>query len=104
MPRNRPVPAGTDAYVRRRHETRPETPLVSFVVPVINEEDVIDPFLNDTGAVLDPLGLPYEYVFIDADRQDPPDLIPRILGGWRAGSNRRPSGPHGGGRIPGKAA
>ncbi len=124
-------------YLRRRVETRPEAPLISIVVPVFNEEDVIDHFLNDTRAVLDPLGLPYEYVFIDdgsqdntanlisghldgglpgrliglsrnfgkeaalsaglehakgdvvviidVDLQDPPDLIPRMFDGWRAG-------------------
>ncbi|WP_346892358.1 glycosyltransferase family 2 protein [uncultured Roseibium sp.] len=124
-------------YLRRRHETRPEAPLISIVVPVFNEEDVIDHFLTDTRAVLDPLGLPYEYVFIDdgsrdntanlisgkldgglpgrlvglsrnfgkeaalsaglehargdvviiidVDLQDPPELIPRMLDGWRAG-------------------
>ena len=43
-------------YLRRRVETRPEAPLISIVVPVFNEEDVIDHFLNDTRAVLDPLG------------------------------------------------
>ncbi len=124
-------------YLRRRVEARPEVPLISIVVPVFNEEDVIDHFLNDTRAVLDPLGLPYEYVFIDdgsrdntanlisghldgglpgrliglsrnfgkeaalsaglehakgdvvviidVDLQDPPDLIPRMFDGWRAG-------------------
>lgn len=124
-------------YLRRRHETRPAAPLISIVVPVFNEEDVIDHFLTDTRAVLDPLGLPYEYVFIDdgsrdntanlvsdrlkaglpgrlvglsrnfgkeaalsaglehargdviviidADLQDPPELIPQMLDGWRAG-------------------
>ncbi|MBD1549156.1 glycosyltransferase family 2 protein [Labrenzia aggregata] len=124
-------------YLRRRVEARPDTPLISIVVPVFNEEDVIDHFLTDTRAVLDPLGLPYEYVFIDdgsrdntanllseklnaglsgrlvglsrnfgkeaalsaglehatgdviviidVDLQDPPDLIPRMLDGWRAG-------------------
>ncbi|WP_235988075.1 glycosyltransferase family 2 protein [Roseibium aggregatum] len=134
---NEMIEKDSTPYLRRRVEARPDTPLISIVVPVFNEEDVIDHFLTDTRAVLDPLGLPYEYVFIDdgsrdntanllseklnaglsgrlvglsrnfgkeaalsaglehatgdviviidVDLQDPPDLIPRMLDGWRAG-------------------
>lgn len=124
-------------YIGRRAEARPATPLISIVVPAYNEAEVLDHFLTDTRTVLDPMGLPYEYVFIDdgsrdetasiiashlegglpgrlvalsrnfgkeaaltaglahakgdvvvvidADLQDPPELIPQMIDGWRAG-------------------
>jgi glycosyltransferase involved in cell wall biosynthesis len=111
--------------------------MLSVIVPVFNEEDVIVHFLKATRPVLDQTGLSYEYVFIDdgsrdrtadilsrelktglpgrllalsrnfgkeaalsagleaakgdiaviidADLQDPPELILQMLDGWRAG-------------------
>lgn len=130
-------PSKSQVYIARRAENRPETPLISIIVPVFNETEVIEHFLRETGAVLEPLQLPFEYVFvddgsrdntadlisehlqnglpgrlvglsrnfgkeaalsaglehakgdvvviIDADLQDPPQLIPQMIDGWRAG-------------------
>jgi glycosyltransferase involved in cell wall biosynthesis len=131
-----PKPA-TEIYVNRRECSRPKAPLLSVVVPVYNEEEVIRHFLQATRPVLEKTGLAYEYVFIDdgsrdrtadilsqelagglpgrllglsrnfgkeaalsagleaargdiaviidADLQDPPELILQMLDGWRAG-------------------
>ena len=124
-------------YVCRRRETRSASPLLSVVVPIFNEAEVIDHFLTETRPVLDATGLQYEFVFIDdgsrdssadilaghlknglpgrlvalsrnfgkeaalsaglentrgdiaviidADLQDPPELIHQMIEGWRAG-------------------
>ncbi|MES0883546.1 glycosyltransferase family 2 protein [Roseibium sp. SCP14] len=132
-----PTSAASKIYVSRRESTRPEAPMLSVIVPVFNEEDVILHFLEATRPVLDQTGLYYEYVFIDdgsrdktadilsrqlqdglpgrllalsrnfgkeaalsagleaakgdiaviidADLQDPPELILQMLDGWRAG-------------------
>jgi len=124
-------------YVTRRKSTRPDKPLLSVIVPVYNEEDVIRHFIEATRPVLQETGFPYEYVFIDdgsrdstadiltdelsnglpgrllglsrnfgkeaalsagleaaqggiaviidADLQDPPELIHQMIDGWRAG-------------------
>ncbi|MCV0424521.1 MAG: glycosyltransferase family 2 protein, partial [Roseibium sp.] len=132
-----PTTAASKIYVSRRECSRPAAPLLSIIVPVFNEEDVIRHFLEETRPVLDRTGLEYEYVFIDdgsrdktadivseqlkaglpgrllalsrnfgkeaalsagleavkgdiaviidADLQDPPELILEMLNGWRAG-------------------
>ncbi|WP_428522376.1 glycosyltransferase family 2 protein [Roseibium sp.] len=124
-------------YVSRRKDARPVNPMISVIVPVYNEEDVIGHFLEETKRVLEETGLQYEYVFIDdgsrdatadiltdrlanglpgrllglsrnfgkeaalsagleaakgdigviidADLQDPPELIHQMIDGWRAG-------------------
>lgn len=124
-------------YVSRRKQIRPDRPLLSIIVPVYNEEDVIRHFLDATRPVLEETGFPFEYVFIDdgsrdatadilteelanglpgrllglsrnfgkeaalsagleaakggvaviidADLQDPPELIHQMIDGWRAG-------------------
>ncbi|MET1415753.1 glycosyltransferase family 2 protein [Roseibium sp. HPY-6] len=129
--------ASSKIYVSRRETARPANPLLSVIVPVYNEEDVIGDFLEATRPVLEKTGLAYEYVFIDdgsrdttadflseklknglpgrllglsrnfgkeaalsagleavrgditvimdADLQDPPELILQMLDGWRAG-------------------
>ena len=126
-----------EIYVNRRECSRPQAPLLSVVVPVHNEEEVIRYFLLETRPVLERTGLAFEYVFIDdgsrdrtadilseelagglpgrllglsrnfgkeaalsagleaargdiaviidADLQDPPELILQMLDGWRAG-------------------
>ncbi|MEO9527568.1 glycosyltransferase family 2 protein [Roseibium sp.] len=131
------APAASSVYISRREAARPAAPLLSIIVPVFNEEEVIDHFLAATRPVLEQTGLAYEYVFIDdgsrdrtadiltrelaaglpgrllglsrnfgkeaalsagleavrgdiaviidVDLQDPPDLIPQMLDGWRAG-------------------
>jgi len=129
--------SSSEIYVTRRKTSRPPSPTLTVVVPVFNEEAVIEHFLEATRPVLDATGLAYEYVFIDdgsrdktadllseelakglpgrllalsrnfgkeaalsagleavggdvaiimdADLQDPPDLIVKMLDGWRAG-------------------
>ncbi|WP_298817116.1 glycosyltransferase family 2 protein [uncultured Roseibium sp.] len=129
--------AAASVYVSRRENTRPDAPVLSVLVPVFNEEEVILHFLEATRLVLERTGLQYEYVFIDdgsrdktadllaqelkkglpgrllglsrnfgkeaalsagleaakgdiaiiidADLQDPPELILQMLDGWRAG-------------------
>ncbi|MEJ8475753.1 glycosyltransferase family 2 protein [Roseibium algae] len=131
------IEQGEHIYRKRRAEGRIATPLISIVVPAYNEAEVLDHFLKDTSAAVGPLGLPYEYIFIDdgssdetaniiaahlknglqgrliglarnfgkeaaltaglahakgdvlvvidADLQDPPQLIPQMIDGWRAG-------------------
>ncbi|WP_420413315.1 glycosyltransferase family 2 protein [Roseibium sp.] len=131
-----PTPAA-QIYVSRRKQIRPDRPLLSVIVPVYNEEDVIRHFLEATRPVLEETGFPFEYVFIDdgsrdgtadilteelanglpgrllglsrnfgkeaalsagleaakggiaviidADLQDPPELIHQMIDGWRAG-------------------
>ncbi|MEP4768618.1 MAG: glycosyltransferase family 2 protein [Roseibium sp.] len=129
--------AASKIYVSRREDARPPVPLLSIIVPIFNEEEVIGHFLEATRPVLDETSLPYEYVFIDdgsrdksadilsselgnglpgrllalsrnfgkeaalsagleaakgdiaviidADLQDPPELIHQMIDGWRAG-------------------
>jgi dolichol-phosphate mannosyltransferase len=45
----------------------PEKPLVSFVVPVFNEEDNVMSFYADVRQVIDPLGDEYEFEFVFTD-------------------------------------
>ena len=40
-------------------------PLVSLIVPVFNEQDVIEIFLEKTSTVMQEAGLDYEYLFIN---------------------------------------
>lgn len=124
-------------YLARRAQNRLERPLVSLIVPVFNEEAVIDLFLKAVIGVLEAEGIAHEFVFVDdgsrdgtaaalsarfeqglpgrlvglsrnfgkeaaltagldhmrgdvaivldVDLQDPPELIPQMLAGWRAG-------------------
>ena len=44
--------------------------MISVIVPVYNEEDVIGHFLEETKRVLEETGLQYEYVFIDDGSSD----------------------------------
>lgn len=132
-----PTSPSSSVYVSRRKSARPDKPRLSVIVPVYNEEAVIDHFLDAMQPVLDETGLDHEYVFvddgsrdataeivarrleaglpgrllglsrnfgkeaalsagleaaqgdiaviIDADLQDPPELIHEMLTGWRAG-------------------
>ncbi|GAA0786295.1 glycosyltransferase [Roseibium denhamense] len=127
----------SSVYLSRRKDVRPATPLLSLIVPVFDEEDVIRQFLEATRPVLEETGLAYEYIFIDdgsrdstadiladtlkeglpgrliglsrnfgkeaalsagleaakgdiaviidADLQDPPELMHQMIDGWRAG-------------------
>ncbi|SHN00366.1 glycosyltransferase family 2 protein [Roseibium suaedae] len=67
-------------YRTRRAASRPDLPLISIVVPAYNEAEVLDHFITDTQAALEPLGCPYEYVFIDDGSGDrTADLIAQRL-------------------------
>lgn len=57
-------------YFERRSQTRPETPLISLIVPVFNEAEVIPLFLEETDKALSALGLPFEYIFVDDGSHD----------------------------------
>ena len=124
-------------YIARRRAARPASPLVSLIVPVFNEEEVIDQFLAAVTSIMRKAGIVHEFVFVDdgsrdttaailsarleaglpgrlvglsrnfgkeaaltaglehargdvavvldADLQDPPELVPQMLEGWRAG-------------------
>ncbi|GGB61520.1 bactoprenol glucosyl transferase [Roseibium aquae] len=132
-----PTPHASSFYLSRRAAARTDRPRIDLLVPVYNEAEVISPFLEETRGVLDKLGLPYQYIFVDdgsrdataetiagelrnglpgrlislsrnfgkeaamsaglahaegdilvildADLQDPPDLIPQMVEGWRSG-------------------
>jgi polyisoprenyl-phosphate glycosyltransferase len=135
--RRRLVPNGHEGRI---HPTRPHNglrPTLSIVVPMFNEEEVIDAFFRRLGAVLEVLGVTYEVICvndgsrdgtavrlaaahrrdphvkvinlsrnfgkeialtagldhargaavvpIDADLQDPPELIAAMLSRWRDG-------------------
>jgi len=45
-------------------------PLISLIVPVFNEQDVIEIFLDKTSSVMEQAGLDYEYVFINDGSTD----------------------------------
>ena len=51
-------------------KTRDYEPKVSLIVPVYNEQDVIEIFLDKTSKVLGQAGLEYEYVFINDGSTD----------------------------------
>ena len=52
--------AANTVYVTRRENARPQAPLLSVIVPVFNEEEVILHFLRATRPVLERSGLRYE--------------------------------------------
>jgi polyisoprenyl-phosphate glycosyltransferase len=60
--------SGVVADPPRTHRDRP--PLVSLVVPVLNEADAIPLFLNAISTVLQPAGLEYEVLFVDDGSSD----------------------------------
>jgi len=130
-------PHVSPVYLQRRAAARKDQPLISLLVPVFNEAEVLSHFLQETRRVLTELNLPYQYIFIDdgsrdttadqiakeienglpgrlialsrnfgkeaamsaglahadgdilvildADLQDPPDLLPQMVEGWRSG-------------------
>jgi glycosyltransferase involved in cell wall biosynthesis len=51
-------------------QARDYEPLVSLVVPVFNEQEVLGIFLEKTASVLDRVGLDYEYVFVNDGSSD----------------------------------
>lgn len=58
-------------------EPRKYNPLISLVVPVFNEQEVLGIFLEKTSGVLEGAGLDYEYVFINDGSQD--DTLPMLI-------------------------
>lgn len=63
-------PPGQSIYTERRAASRPAVPLLSIVVPVFNEAEVLDIFLEETEAALTGLQVSVEYVFIDDGSTD----------------------------------
>ena len=51
-------------------KTRDYDPLISLIVPVFNERDVIEIFLDKTSSVMEQTGLDHEYVFINDGSTD----------------------------------
>jgi glycosyltransferase involved in cell wall biosynthesis len=51
-------------------KTRDYEPFISLIVPVFNEQDVIEIFLKETSNVMDDTGLEYEYLFINDGSTD----------------------------------
>ena len=51
-------------------KTRDYDPFISLIVPVFNERDVIEIFLDKTSHVMDQAKLDYEYVFINDGSTD----------------------------------
>lgn len=51
-------------------KTRDYDPLISLMVPVFNERDVFEIFLDKTSSVMEQTGLDYEYVFINDGSTD----------------------------------
>jgi glycosyltransferase involved in cell wall biosynthesis len=58
-------------------ERRPATPLVSLLVPVFNEEESIDLFIEATSRVMERAGLPCEFVFVNDGSSD--GTLPRLI-------------------------
>ncbi|MEB3234741.1 MAG: glycosyltransferase family 2 protein [Cyanobacteriota bacterium] len=55
---------------------------LSVVVPLFNEEDSVEPLVEQLLAVLRPLGLPFELVLVDdGSRDDTPARLQRLAGG-----------------------
>jgi glycosyltransferase involved in cell wall biosynthesis len=56
--------------VTKPFKTRDYEPLVSLIVPVFNEQDLIEIFLEKTSSVMEKAGLDYEYVFVNDGSTD----------------------------------
>lgn len=56
--------------VELREKHRPESPLLSIVVPCFNEEGCVDEMARRLHAALDPLGMDWEAVFVDDGSSD----------------------------------
>jgi glycosyltransferase involved in cell wall biosynthesis len=65
-------------------EPRKHEPFISLVVPVFNEQEVLDIFLEKTSSVLEGAGLEYEYVFVNDGSLD--NTLPMLI----SLSNRNP--------------
>lgn len=65
-----PSAASQSVYLERRAARRPSRPLLSIVVPVYNEAEVLDIFLTETQAALAGLPAVSEFIFIDDGSSD----------------------------------
>ncbi|MEP3274750.1 MAG: glycosyltransferase family 2 protein [Stappiaceae bacterium] len=61
---------GDSFYVKRRAAIRPENPSLSIIVPVYNEEEVVDLFVDTVNETLADEQLDIEYIFIDDGSKD----------------------------------
>ncbi len=62
---------GTDALVAaRRAPRRPDHPRIEIIVPVFNEEDAIEPFLDQVRPVLDGLDADWTLIFVNDGSTD----------------------------------
>lgn len=82
-----PSAASQSVYLERRAARRPSRPLLSIVVPVYNEAEVLDIFLTETQAALAGLPVVSEFIFIDdGSSDDTARIICRYLSGAFPGS------------------
>lgn len=60
----------------------PETPRLSVVIPVFNEQDNLEPLLAELAPVLEGLGLPWEVLFVnDASTDASAQVLARLAAG-----------------------
>ena len=66
------APTGTslERQLAAQRARRPADPLLSLIVPVFNEEESIDLFLNEIEPALDSAGLRFEVVFVNDGSRD----------------------------------
>ena len=58
-------------------KTRDYDPLISLIVPVFNEQDVVEIFLEKTSKVMEEARLDYEYIFVNDGSTD--DTLVRLI-------------------------
>jgi glycosyltransferase involved in cell wall biosynthesis len=63
--------------VTKPFKTRDYEPLISLIVPVFNEQDVIEIFLDKTSSVMEQAGLDYEYLFVNDGSTD--ETLARLI-------------------------
>jgi glycosyltransferase involved in cell wall biosynthesis len=59
-------------------KTRDYEPMISLIVPVFNEQDMIEIFLDKTSSVMENAGFDYEYLFINDGSTD--STLARLIG------------------------
>ena len=73
------IPVGTslERQLAAQRARRPADPLLSLIVPVFNEEESIDLFLNEIEPALDAAALRFEVVFVNDGSRD--DTLAQLL-------------------------